>query len=209
MPRQVDRAQRRRDITAAAIRLLAERGACALTLRELARQMGGSITLITHFYPTRALLLEGITEQVIADYDADLAGLEADLPPAPRLRVLLEWLLPLSEDSRKEELARILLLGGDADLPVQRFFDAMEVKMRSLLREHLVDLLPEQQVEPTVEALRVLTNGVVLSAVEHPGDWPASRQLALLDQLLLALGLGQVAGITPGHPRLRARRGDC
>jgi AcrR family transcriptional regulator len=194
MPRIVDRAQRRRDITTAAIKLLAERGPAALTLRELAREMGGSITLITHFYPNRSALLEGITDQAFADYDADLARLETDLAPPARLRVLLEWMLPLDESSRKEEIARIMLLGsGDSDLPVQRFFDAMESKMRGLLRDHLSPLVPGGEVEPTAETLRVFTNGVVLSVAEHPADWPPARQLGLLDRVLNALGLTEAA----------------
>ena len=191
MPRQVDRAQRRREISTAAIKLLAERGPAALTLRELAREMGGSITLITHFYPNRSALLEGIIDQSIADYDADLAALETDLAPPARLRVLLEWMLPIDETSRKEEVARVMLLGSiDSDLPVQRFFDAMESKMRSLLQDHLSALVPADQVAPIAETLRVFTNGIVLSAAEHPTEWPPARQFAVLDRVLNALGLG-------------------
>ncbi len=206
MPRQVDRAQRRREISAAAIKLLAERGPSALTLRELAREMGGSITLITHFYPNRSALLEGITEQSIADFDTDLARLEADLAPPARLRVMLEWMLPLDDIGRREETARVMLLGGrHGDLPVQRFFDAMESKMRSLLHDHLAPLVPPGQVEPIAETLRVFANGIVLSVAEHPTDWPASRQLALLDRLLSALGLSNVAAPAPHRlPRHRA-----
>lgn len=206
MPRQVDRDQRRREISAAAIKLLAERGPAALTLRELGREMGGSITLITHFYPNRSALVDGIIDQSIADYDGDLAALESDLAPPDRLRVLLEWMLPLDEVGRREEIARIMLLGGKgSDLPVQRFFDAMESKMRSLLHDHLTPLLPEEQVQATAEALRVFTNGVVLSAAEHPADWPATRQLAVLDRVLAAFGLNEVAEASPA-PRQRARR---
>jgi AcrR family transcriptional regulator len=206
MPRQVDRDQRRREISAAAIKLLAERGPGALTLRELAREMGGSITLITHFYPNRSALLDGIVDQSIADFDGDLAALETDLAPANRLRVLLEWMLPLEEIGRREEVARIMLLGGKgSDLPVQRFFDAMESKMRSLLHDHLTPLLPTAQVDPTAEALRVFTNGIVLSAAEHPADWPAARQLAVLDRVLTAFGLDDVAeaSLTSRHPARR------
>lgn len=191
MPRHVDRAQRRRDVTTAAIKLLADRGPGALTFRELARAMGGSITLVTHYYPNRASLLEGITKQLIDDFDTDLAEQQAGLRPSAKLRALLEWMLPLDEAGRDEELARILLLGArDPELPLQQFFDAIEAKMRSLLRDHLAALIPPNDVEPTVEALRVLVNGVVLSVVEHPSEWTRPRQIAVLDRLLVALGLG-------------------
>jgi AcrR family transcriptional regulator len=210
MPRQVDRDERRREICLAAIKLLAERGPAGLTLRELARELGGSITLVTHFYPNRSALLDGIVDQAIADYDSDLAVLETDLEPTARLRVLLEWMLPLDEISRREEVARVMLLGGKGtDLPVQRFFDAMESMMRGLLRDHLAPLIPADQVESTAEALRVFTSGIVLSAAEHPDDWPRTRQLALLDRVLTAFGLDDIAHTPPHEARLVRRRADA
>jgi AcrR family transcriptional regulator len=190
MPRVVDRAERRREIAYAALRLMSTRGPAALTLRGLADELGGSITLVTHFYRNRAELLEGIASQLIDDYDAQLADLEKGADAETRLHLLLEWMLPLSQDARKEERARVLLNAErHSDLHVQSFFEAMDRKMRALLRDHVTPLVEPASVDITVDALRVMVNGVVLSAVEHPRKWPAKRQLALLDHMLDCLGL--------------------
>jgi AcrR family transcriptional regulator len=190
MPRTVDRAERRREIAYAALRLMSTRGPAALTLRGLAEELGGSITLVTHFYRNRAELLEGIADQLIADYDAQLADLERGADDLARLRVLLEWMLPLTQEARNEERARVLLNAErHSDLHVQSFFEAMDRKMRGLLRDRVSALVDPSDVDITVDSLRVMVNGVVLSAVEHPRKWPAKRQRALLDHILGCLGL--------------------
>lgn len=194
MPRTVDRDERRRQIAYAALRLMSTRGPAALTLRGLAQELGGSITLVTHFYRNRAELLKGIADQLIIDYDAQLADLEQGADDATRLRLLLEWMLPLTQDARLEERGRVLLTAErDSDLHVQSFFQAMDRKMRALLRDHVTPLVEPYLVDITVDALRVMVNGVVLSAVEHPRKWPAKRQLALLDHMLESLGLSKPA----------------
>lgn len=68
-------------------------------------------------------------------------------------------------------------------------FVAMDRKMRQLLAGHLKPLVPADEVQPRVELLRVLVNGVVLASAGHPTKWPRKRQLALLDRALRLLGL--------------------
>ena len=200
MPRTVDHAERRRDIAYAALRLMSTRGPAALTLRGLAEELGGSITLVTHFYRNRAELLEGIARQLIDDYDAQLADLEKGADDLTRLRVLLEWMLPLTREARNEERARVLLNAErHSDLHVQAFFEAMDRKMRGLLRDRVAPLVDPADVDITVDSLRVMVNGVVLSAVEHPRKWTAKRQLALLDHILEVLGLGKPRTAAVGH----------
>ncbi|WP_319093283.1 hypothetical protein [Streptomyces sp. WI04-05A] len=61
--------------------------------------------------------------------------------------------------------------------------------MRDLLRQHLEPLVPEDRVETYVDLVRVTLNGIVLAAVEHHEDWPAKRQLTVLEEALSAFGL--------------------
>ena len=190
MARHVDRAQREQDIAKAAIRILSEEGPAALTLRRLAKELGGSQTLITHFYPNREELFRAVTDRLIASYDEDLGRLEQGKNPAERLRLLLEWMLPMGQENQLAERGRVLLVGQRNQTDgVQHFFDAHESKMRQLLRDHVTPLSPADRVEPIVEILRVLVNGVALSTVEHPGEWPDQRLTGLLDSILDTLGL--------------------
>jgi hypothetical protein len=61
--------------------------------------------------------------------------------------------------------------------------------MRQYLRRHVAPLVPAEQVEPTVDLLRVAANGIVLSAIEHRDAWPAERQINTMRQFLDLLGL--------------------
>ena len=72
MPRYVDPLTRRMEITSAAMRILARGGPQALTLKSLAEEMGGSITLVTHFISNRAELFTAVVDDLTESYDEEL-----------------------------------------------------------------------------------------------------------------------------------------
>ncbi|MEV4036312.1 TetR/AcrR family transcriptional regulator [Streptomyces umbrinus] len=190
MPRHVDHDQRRADIIEAAKQILANGGPDGMTIRSVAKRLGGSITLVTHYYPTRPELMRAVVAEMNESYDTELADLEAGADAHGRLYILLEWMLPLTELEWVNESSRIQLLGRRGQDPsVEEFADAMDARMRDLLRQHLEPLVPKDRVEGYVDLLRVTTNGIVLSAVEHHDDWPAKRQLRVLEAALTAFGL--------------------
>ncbi|MFJ9909193.1 hypothetical protein ACIRVK_41295 [Streptomyces sp. NPDC101152] len=49
--------------------------------------------------------------------------------------------------------------------------------------------MPADRVEATIDLLRVLADGLDLTAVEHHDAWPPERQPAVLDEALEAYGL--------------------
>jgi AcrR family transcriptional regulator len=190
MPRHVDHAERRREITSAAVRILARGGPSALTLKSLAEELGGSITLVTHFFANRAEIFAAVVDDLSAGYDAELAELEGDADESRRLGILLEWMLPLTTDDIAVEAGRIALISHRGEhVSIDHFFDVMEDRMRGLLRSHLSGLVPAESVEGAVSMLRAVVNGLVLSAVEHPELWPAPSQLAVVESALSSLGL--------------------
>ncbi|MEU1166456.1 TetR family transcriptional regulator, partial [Streptomyces sp. NPDC005921] len=66
MPRYVDPEERVRDIVVASLEALSEGGLPELTLRKIAQRMGGSSTLITHYFANREALLDAVLEFVLA-----------------------------------------------------------------------------------------------------------------------------------------------
>ncbi len=208
MPKYVDHAERRREITDAAVRILARGGASALTLRSLADELGGSITLITHFFANRDDLFDGIVDDLIATYRAELEELESGASPEERLHILLQWMLPLDEESTSREAGRIALVPHASESEsIQRFFDVMEDTMRRLFAEHIAELGLGIDAELGAAYLRAVINGIVLSRVEHPGLWPEERQQAVLDIALnglTALGSPAQDAAPAGHPRRSA-----
>lgn len=186
MPRSVDHDERRRDIARAALRLLAKNGPRGLTLRALADELGGSITLVTHFFPNRRALLDAVTSQVIEDSATDLASFEsAQLAPADRLRAFLMGLLPTTAETLQLERGRVLLSAeSDAHFNVQEFFDTWERTVRDLIERHVAPLVPEGERQFYIDLLRVVQNGVVLSSVEHPKYWTPEKQIEFIDALV-------------------------
>ena len=190
MPRRVDPTGRRTEILQATVAVLAEKGPRRLSLGAVAARMGGSSTLVTHYIRSRQELLDSLVDLV--DWWRDeLATLEVESSdPQERLRRVLEWLLPLDEHSFVQEQARINPLGEpDARLRTRPAFEAWDRYMRRVVGDHLRGLVPDNRLEPTVELLRVITNGVCISAVEHPNQWPRERQIAVIDHVLALLNL--------------------
>jgi AcrR family transcriptional regulator len=185
LPRHVDQARRRKDIAEASKRLLRRVGPAGLTLRSIAEELGGSITLITHYYPTRADLLRGVVDEWLLEYEVELEQLGRGAEPRARLQLLLEWMLPLDDETWLDERGRVLLIAEkEEDDSVAYFFDVIDERMRRMIAERVAPLVPADRLAVTVDVLRTLTNGIVLSAVEHRDAWPAQRQRAVLHTVL-------------------------
>jgi AcrR family transcriptional regulator len=186
LPRSVDHDERRRDITHAAIRLLAKSGPRGLTLRALADELGGSITMVTHFFPNRRAILDAVTSQLIEECATDLASFESgELAPAERLRAFLVWLLPTTSETLQLERGRVLLSAeSDAHFNIQEFFDTWERTIRDLIERYVAPLVSESERQFYIDLLRVVQNGVVLSSVEHPKYWTPEKQIEFIDALV-------------------------
>ena len=188
MPRVVDHDARRRDIATVALTLLARDGASGLSLRNIAAEMGGSLTLVTHYYANRQELMTDLARQICDGWQADIDRMdEAHHEPRERLRTFLAWMLPLTEKGQEEEHARLALLVADSDPDCRAVLVEFDNYLRELLRQRLAGLVPKKRVPVVADLLRAFTSGIVLDAQLTPELWPAKRQLALLDAMLSAV----------------------
>jgi AcrR family transcriptional regulator len=205
MPRHVDHDHRRQEIIDATLEVLAEHGPSGLSFRTIARHMGGSSTLVTHYFRTRQELLDTFVES-ITGWPDEIAELEAGADdPRERLRLFLRWLVPEDDRGLKEESARINLIGErDTRLRTDHIFAAWDTKVRELIAHHLRGLVPAKRVPAIVDVLRSATNGVTLSVVEHPSEWPIERQHAVVDEILEALDLAPRQAKTRSKPKIAA-----
>ncbi|WP_228044114.1 TetR/AcrR family transcriptional regulator [Streptomyces ferrugineus] len=193
MPRYVDPEERVRDIVGASLQALSEGGLAELTLRKIAQRMGGSITLITHYFANREVLLNAVLEYVLADVDAILEELEQIADPRERLRVALGWFLPDTEEALRQERARVALLTHQGAEPViRRHLQRMEPAMRAVLVRAVEDLVPADELDGTVDMVRVWVSGIALSVVEHPEIWTPERQHAALKRFLTVLSFAEL-----------------
>ncbi len=198
MPKHVDHGQRRREIARAAIRVLAREGLTGLSFRSLAAEMGGSLTLVTHYYSTRDELLADIPAQMVLDWQAEVDALDLDPDPLVRLRNLLTWLLPTDVSGFDEEVARFALVASREQVAPIRSVQEFDTYIRALIRDHVKPLVSPDDLEDTVDLLRALTNGITVQALTSPEGCPPSRQLRILEAGMNSI-LRQPS-VEPGHP---------
>lgn len=203
MPRFVDHDVRKRDIVRATLEVLAESGTGGLSFRAVAARLGGSTTLVTHYFPNQDALLAEVASSSLAQWGEEIDELDRQgATPQERLQNLLVWLMPVTPAGLMQERARINLLSSELLGEGHRTaLEEWDVRIRSVLRNHLEELVAVDQVDRTVELIRVTISGVVLTVIEHPSSWPIERQLAIVEHLMLLLDI-PVEGRTPGEVAL-------
>ena len=185
MPRVVDTEARREQIISAAVRLLGEGGFVKLTLSGLARELGGSMRLVTHYFRDRQELIRALLDEGLSQTDELKLELENIQDPADRLRHTLEWFLPLDQRSLQLEKVRVaLVVHKDVEPVIGQFFAGVDSAMRQALRDAVAPFVEESEVEKLVDVLRAWTSGVALSSVEHPEVWTPQRQREVLAEFL-------------------------
>ena len=209
VPRVVDHAQRRREVTAVATELVAERGRAALTARNVAAAAECSTTVVSHYFTDMADLLRATyaaaadrarlrLEAVLAADRSDVQGfVEALLPlDAARRRDWSIWFAFWSEALTSEEFS--------ADQRARaRGTTARLAKMLTRLVE-LGRLPASCDVTIAARRLGALIPGIAGQALFDPAGWPPARQRAVVADELALLGLRDVGGVTPSPARDRA-----
>ncbi|MGY1811143.1 TetR/AcrR family transcriptional regulator [Blastococcus sp. SYSU D00820] len=109
MPRRVDHEERRRELTAALLRIASTRGLQAVSIREVAAEAGVSLRGVQYYFPDkRALMASGLAE-LVARLDRRIreraAAIGTGLPARTVLEVTLTSILPTDEPSRADQLA--------------------------------------------------------------------------------------------------------
>lgn len=202
VPKVVDPEERAKEIINAAITTLSKGGFGTFSLRNLAKQMGGSMTLITHYFPNREALMEAILAsqvQDISDFNEEVQNV-AD--PIERLRLVIEWAIPSDEWSVTLEKARIALVAHrDVDPLIDEFIMRLEPLMRGVYRDHVAELVDEEDLEMTVDLMRSWISGMALSTIEHPEIWTRERQLRVAERFISMLPLHTPVALQPASAR--------
>ena len=104
MPKKVDHAERRRLIADALMRVAAEQGLEAVSLRHVAAAAGVSTGMVQHYFRTKdemmAFAMAVVRERNEERITAAVAALGPDPEPRALLRTFICGVLPLDEQSR-------------------------------------------------------------------------------------------------------------
>lgn len=106
VPKKVDHDARRRQIADALMRVAADRGLEAVSLRHVAAEAGATAGLVQHYFRTKdemmIFAIDVVAERVSARLAAEEAANGGPLGPAATLRAMFMQLLPLDETRRAE-----------------------------------------------------------------------------------------------------------
>lgn len=191
MPRVVDVEGRREQAIAASAKLISEGGFPRLTLSNLAKELGGSMRLVTHYFRDRQELITALLESGLKDTENILESLAMMHDSRERLRTGLAWFLPDDPESLRLERVRVALILHKEEEPViGNFFAEVEGAMRKVLAASLPQELPAEDRLMVTDMLRAWTTGIAVASVEHPEVWTPERQHVVLDYFLDHLPFG-------------------
>lgn len=180
MPKRVDHQARRRQIAEALLRVAAEHGLEAVSLRHVAAAAGVTSGMVQHYFRTKdemmTFALETVGERIRARMSAAVSALGDTPEPRALLRALLGQLLPL-DDARREE-GRIAL-AFYAYAAVRPEIAAARRRGSERLRGFLSDQLHDAH---AAAALLALVEGLNLQVLGE--QYPSDAALAAFDHCL-------------------------
>lgn len=176
-PQGADIADARTRILEAALRLMAEGGLHATSMRALASEVGLNVATIYHYFPSKQQLFdEAIAEQHAAMLMGEPPAMDPGATPAERLEALLNWLL--SEIHEQGEHTWRLMLGESlrGEPTVRSVAAELSAAFEATLAEWLIAALPElggrADGERLARCLRAAVYGVVVESLLVEEDWP-------------------------------------
>ncbi|MFU8870812.1 TetR/AcrR family transcriptional regulator [Micromonospora sp. SL4-19] len=204
MPKRVDHRERRELIADALMRVAAEHGLEAVSLRHVAAEAGVSSGMVQHYFRTKDEMMTFALSVVREHGEARVTRAVAALGdnPAPRalLRAMLVELLPLDEARRADGRVALVFLA----------YTAVRPSVAAALHQETAGLLafiagqihaaqstrpPDRRVDPDRAAVGLLAIMEGLGIYLLGGHYPAETALAALDtQLDLIFGPAEPVG---------------
>jgi TetR/AcrR family transcriptional repressor of bet genes len=193
VPKQVDHEERRRYIADALLRIVAERGLDAASLRTVAAEAAVSMGAVQHYFKTKETMLTFALAHNHELLTRRVQQAVAELPqPTPTRavyrRVLIE-LLPLGEESRRgARLGAAILARAAVDPQVAQTVRMAYTGVIEFLTRHLTtardngELSASLDVEHAARALNVVIEGLRWPALF--GVYNEAETLAVLDEHL-------------------------
>jgi AcrR family transcriptional regulator len=180
MPKKVDRQERRTLIADALMRVAADRGLEAVSLRHVAAEAGVSAGMVQHYFRTKdemmAFALAVVSERSQIRVTEAVARLGENPSPRLLLRTMIAALLPLDEQSRNDGRVALAFLA----------YTAVRPAAASALREEtaqmigfMASILPAPNADAAAAGLLALMEG--LGVYLLGGHYTAEQALGTLD----------------------------
>ncbi|GAA1698511.1 hypothetical protein GCM10009792_18200 [Microcella alkalica] len=186
MPRPVDSDQRLADIADATVRVARENGAQAVTVRSVARALGGSTTLVTNYLPTRSALIMNALDRARDRWKTEREGAARNADSTP-LEAMLDAVLTSNAD---DPALRTLILEIVADA-------TLDPQLRDRMRRESEDFQVEladaatrsghRNPQLVADILYLALRGSIIASAEDPALWGEARLRSILLEAVDAL----------------------
>ncbi|GAA2616130.1 hypothetical protein GCM10010411_59000 [Actinomadura fulvescens] len=190
MPIEVDITQRLAAIADATLDIVATSGIDGVSLRAVAKRVGGSTTLITNYLPTREALLRNAVEHAIQGWGGEMEQVADELPEKERLAATARW--ACTTTGNDEVLRRLFMeiLGRSG-----RESEALQVLATDARRgrAQLVEvaaLAGAADAEFAADIMHLVLRGFYVSSLEDPERWNSESVTPLIDRLVRLLTTG-------------------
>jgi AcrR family transcriptional regulator len=221
--RDQNRSEQRARIIDTAGRLFASRGADKVTMTEVATEAGVARATVFNHFGSKHALLEGITEDVIAHYQAMLRNAFNDTTtPTPLIvRALFEQMGAGIEEDRRfyrgvfREIAKIRLGLDEGGVGQQAGEEAVALLVQLLARgQQRGELSTSYGAEDLASAFDSLVNGTITHWLYGHAAEPLRERMQRAAEVFLgpvAVGPaarrpGPLPALAPPRPRRRTRR---
>ncbi len=184
MPHAVDEEQRRQEIADATLKIAEMRGANAVTIREVANELGRSTAFVTNYVPSRAQLMFNALNNARDRWTAGRYEATEGRTGIARLVELSRWMCTTSEhDTALRNLwIEVLASTGPATKVVtdltDRTFDEFRRGADEAQLEHAAEV---------ADILYLYARGFHVKNVEDPINWSDARVDRALTVLLTSL----------------------
>ncbi|MBT2477422.1 TetR/AcrR family transcriptional regulator [Streptomyces sp. ISL-94] len=173
MPIDVDEVQRRKAIAQATLAVAARDGTHAITIRAVAKELGGSTAMVTNYVPTRTDLITNAVRAAESRWRDDLEARVGDLTGADLLRATVEWHLSTEPEDLLLRALWVEMLSSAHTDP-----NGVDRREPRASRQEFLDLSTAAGVpdaDLAADVLSLLTRGYYVSTMEEPTYWTAER----------------------------------
>ncbi|MFE0804087.1 TetR/AcrR family transcriptional regulator [Streptomyces sp. NPDC058812] len=173
MPIDVDEVQRRKAIAQATLAVAAREGASAVTIRAVAKELGGSTAMVTNYVPTRTALITNAVRAAESRWRTDLEARLGDLVGVDRLRATVEWHLSTEPEDLLLRTLWVEMLSSAHNDPAE--VDRQEPRET---RQEFLEASTAAGIADAglaADVLSLLTRGYYVSTMEEPAYWTPER----------------------------------
>ncbi|GAA2212864.1 hypothetical protein GCM10009850_083260 [Nonomuraea monospora] len=187
MPVEIDLAQRLATIAEATLDIVAADGIDGVSIRAVAKRIGGSTTLVTNYLPTREALLRNAVEHAIQSWAGEVGQVVDQAPAAERLAVVARW--ACSTTGNDQVLRRLFMeILGRAQPESEALMVLRQDARQS--RDLLADAARDAgAADPafTADLVHLVLRGFYVSSLEDPERWNSDSVTPVIDRLVRLL----------------------